>query len=321
MEKKGLKIAVFGTGGVGGIFGAQLAQAGHSVHFIARGLHAQAIRTSGLHVKSDTGDFTITPAPISESASDAAQKSGPFDLVLVCVKAWQLPEARNAIGPLITAQDAPTLLLPLLNGIEAVDYLAESYSERHVLRGFCAVISYIDSPGVIRQFGARPSLSFGEMRAPFVSERIRTLANQLSVPGIALTTPADLLTQQWMKFIFISSLAGITSLTRLTAGQLRHFPPTRRLIESAVDEVIGLAKKMNVPISDSARSQTLAKLDAMPAEGTTSMQRDFAASRRTELEAMSGYVCRQGQKLGIPTPTHQLCYDLLILHERAALTH
>ena len=138
-----MKIVIFGTGGVGGYFGGRLAQAGEDVTFIARGAHLQAICQNGLQVESILGDFSIQPA----QATDNPAGIGPVDLVIVAVKAWQIPEAAASMKPLLGPE---TMVLPLENGISAPEELADVLGREHVLGGLCRISALIGAPGFRR---------------------------------------------------------------------------------------------------------------------------------------------------------------------------
>src|SRR5919106_3277215 len=138
-----MRIAVYGTGGVGGYFGGQLALAGEEVHFIARGAHLQAIREKGLEVASTKGDFKILRPHAAEKPSEI----GPVDVVLVAVKAWQVPEIAPTLGPLLGDD---TFVVPLENGVESADQLATVIGNNRVVGGLCKIISFIEAPGKIK---------------------------------------------------------------------------------------------------------------------------------------------------------------------------
>ena len=138
-----MRVAVFGSGAVGGYFGARLAEAGEPVAFIARGAHLEAIRRDGLRLESIAGDVHIHPAV----ASDDPRALGPVDVVLVGVKAWQVPEVAARMEPLLHAD---TFVVPLQNGVEAADRLADALGARRVLGGLCRIASYVAAPGLIR---------------------------------------------------------------------------------------------------------------------------------------------------------------------------
>src|SRR5579863_5219355 len=126
--------AVFGAGGVGGYFGAILARAGYSVVFIARGAHLEAIRRSGLHIRSPKGDFNVAPAQVTDNPAAV----GPVDAVILGVKAWQVAEAARSMRPLLAPA---TKVLPLQNGVEAADRLEQVLGGHHTLVGLCRIIS------------------------------------------------------------------------------------------------------------------------------------------------------------------------------------
>ncbi|MEJ2155222.1 MAG: 2-dehydropantoate 2-reductase N-terminal domain-containing protein, partial [Desulfobacteraceae bacterium] len=151
-----MKLCIFGSGAVGSYFGGRLAQAGHDVTFLARGKHLAAIATNGLKVKSINGNFDVFPA----KATDRTDQIGVVDVVLCCVKSWQVPDAAKAMGPLIGPE---TVVVPLQNGVEAHAILSERLGVDHVLPGLCKIITMVESPGHVRHAGADPSLTFGEI--------------------------------------------------------------------------------------------------------------------------------------------------------------
>ena len=149
-----MRIAIFGTGGAGGYFGAQLAHAGEDVVFIARGPHLQAIRMTGLRLDTPAGEIVIQPARVTD---DPAQV-GEVDVVLLGVKAWQVTEATEALGPMIGPK---TMVVPLQNGVEAPSQLAAQLGAGHALAGLCGTFSWVTAPGRIRSIGASHFIKFG----------------------------------------------------------------------------------------------------------------------------------------------------------------
>jgi 2-dehydropantoate 2-reductase len=141
-----MRIAIFGSGSIGGYFGGRLSRAGEDVVFVARGEHLNAMLTQGLRVDSINGDFVLPPV----QATDNPSKIGKVDMVLVGVKAWQVPEAAEAIRPMIGPE---TFVLPLQNGLEAPAQLCEILGEQHVLGGLCGLFCYMAGPGHIIHAG------------------------------------------------------------------------------------------------------------------------------------------------------------------------
>ncbi len=179
-----MRIAVFGAGAVGGYFGARLAHAGEDVVFIARGAHLEAIRRDGLYVESPLGDFRIHPA----QATDNPEEAGPVDVVLVGVKAWQVPEVAPKMRPLLGPE---TFIVPLENGVEAPDQLAAVWGRERVLGGLCRIISTVPEPGRVRHGGMEPYVAFGELdHRP--GERARRLQAAFERAGVRAEIPTDI---------------------------------------------------------------------------------------------------------------------------------
>lgn len=305
-----MRIAVLGAGGVGGYFGARLARAGYEVHLIARGAHLEAIRAGGLRVVSPEGDVVVQPA----SATADPASIGPVDLVLVGVKSWQLAEAAASLAPLI---GPATAVLPLLNGVEAHDFLATALGPARVLGGLCRIIAYIAAPGVIRHVGAEPTIIFGELDNRR-SARVEALQSAFSAAHVGAIVPPDIHVAIWEKFMLVATWSGLGAVTRAPIGVWLRLPGTRAMAEAALREVVAVANARGVALEPAQVDTTLHFLDTMPFEGTASMQRDIMAGRPSELEAQNGAVVRLGAAAGVPTPTHAFLYYALLPQELAA---
>jgi 2-dehydropantoate 2-reductase len=308
---KAMRIAVVGTGGVGGYFGARLVQAGEDVVFLARGAHLQALRSSGLHVQSINGDVVL---PAVQATDDPAQV-GTVDVVLVAVKAWQVPEAAQAIKPLVGAE---TMVVPLENGVEAPAQLAAAVGAAHVLGGFCWIVSFIAAPGVIHHTGVEPHIAFGEMDNRR-TERVERLVEACTRAGIKkVEVPDDIQAALWQKFTFIASMSGMGAVTRATVGVMRTLPQTRQMIAQAINEIIAVAQRRGIALSDDVLAATMRFIDSMPPQSTLSMQRDMMEGRPSELESQNGAVVRLGSEVGVATPLHAFLYRSLLPMELAA---
>ena len=305
-----MRIAIYGTGGVGGYFGGRLAQAGEEVIFIARGAHLEAIRTHGLKVKSIKGDFHIQPA----QASDDPAQVGVVDAVLLGVKAWQVPEAAQALRPLLAEH---SFVVPLQNGVEAPEQLAAVLGKAHVLGGMCQISARLAAPGEIHHLGIEPYIAFGELDGK-PSPRVESLHQAFTRAGVNAAAPADILAAMWNKFMFIASISGIGAVTRAPVGVVRSLPETRTLLLRALQEVQAVARARGVSLPQDAVEQRLAFIDSLPAGVLTSMQRDIADGRPSELESQNGAVVRMGRQAGVPTPVHDFLYACLLPQEKRA---
>jgi 2-dehydropantoate 2-reductase len=306
-----MRIAVFGTGGVGGYFGGRLAQAGEAVTFIARGEHLRAIREHGLRVDSLQGDFVIQPA---QATADPA-RLGPVDVVILGVKAWQVREAAEAMRPLVGPE---TFVVPLQNGVEAPDELASVLGREHVLGGFCRIIALIAGPGHIRHAGGQPYVAFGELdnRRTERVERLRAAFSRAA--GLTVEVPADIRAAMWEKFLTITSFSGVGAVTRAPIGVIRSVPQTREMMVGVMREIIAVANARGIPLGEDAVQRVLAFRDGLPAASTASMQRDIMDGRPSELEWQSGAVVRLGREAGVATPLNAFIYHSLLPQELKA---
>lgn len=298
-----MRIAIFGTGGVGGYFGGRLAHAGEDVTFIARGEHLRAIRANGLRVDSQLGDFVVLPA----KATDDVNEIREVDLVIVGVKAWQVPEAARAIKPLVGPD---TSVLPLQNGVEAVAQLVHEIGPDRVIGGLCRIVSFVVGPGHIRHAGFTPSIIIGELDNR-QTDRIASIERVFQHAGVQITTAPDIQVALWTKFLFIASFSGVGAIANAPAGVLRTDPKWREQMLAAMNEIYLLAHARGIKLPAESIDNAMAAINALPEDGTSSMQRDIAAGRPSELESQNGAVVRMASESGIDVPTHALIYKTL----------
>ena len=306
-----MRIAIFGSGGVGAYFGGRLARAGHRVAFLARGAHLEALRRDGLAVESVAGDFTVRPVEVT----DNPREIGPVDAVLVGVKAWQVREAAKAMGPLLGTE---TFVVPLQNGVEAADELAEVIGARRVLPGLCRIMSFVAGPGRIRHTSIAPRIEFGEKDGR-TSARVAALRDAFApAEGLSAVTPPDIAVALWEKFLFIAPVSAVGAVTRMPAGAFRAVPETRVILEQSMGEILALAHARGVALPSNMVAKTLAIVDGLPAEGTASMQRDILEGRPSELEYQVGAVVRLAAQVGLAAPASTFLYASLLPAERRA---
>ena len=307
-----MRIAIFGTGGVGGYFGGRLAQLGEDVTFIARGEHLRAIKEKGLRVDTRDGDFVIHPAAATDNVSDV----GAVDLVILGVKAWQVPEAAQAIKPLVGPN---TVVLPLQNGVDAASQLVATLGSDSVVGGLCRIVSFVVEPGHIRHAGFTPSVIIGELDNRR-TDRIVTLEQLFKRAGLEISIATDIQVALWTKFLFIASFSGVGAMANAPAGVIRTDPQWRAQMLRAMQEIYALAHARGINLPANSIDTVTASVDALPEDATSSMQRDIAAGKPSELESQNGAVVRMAHEAGIEVPTHALIYQTLRpLEEKARL--
>jgi 2-dehydropantoate 2-reductase len=297
-----MRVAVYGTGGIGGYFGGRLAQAGAEVHFIARGAHLHAIREHGLTVRSVKGDFEVRA-----TATDDPADVGACDFVLFCVKTFDTDAAAARLGPLI-AKD--TAVVSLQNGVENEEKLARAVGADHVMGGAAFIFAEIAGPGVIRHTGGPASITFGELdgRASLRAERLLTYCEHA---GIDAELSANIKTVLWAKLAFICAQAGMTAAVRLPIGDIRSSAAAWAAFGRLVDEVCALAEADGNPLPQAARERALALARAAEPGSFSSLHDDLVAGRRMELEALHGFVVRRAAACNLAVPTSEAVYAIL----------
>ena len=304
-----MRIAVVGAGGVGGYFGGRLAQAGHDVAFIARGEHLKAMLQEGLRVESINGDFAVSPVQGTDNPADI----GAVELVIMGVKAWQIPDTATRLGPLLGPD---TLVLPLQNGLEASSQVAAVLGPAPVLGGLCAIYSFITAPGRIRHIGIDPSVTFGALQ-PSQAGRLAELQAALRHAGVTANIAPDIRVPLWEKFLVLR-WGVVGAVSRVPAGVLRRLPQARDMIDQAAREVLDVAETQGIDIPADALQRNSALLDSLPAGATTSLQRDVMEGRPSELDAQAGALVRLGEQAGVATPLHGFIYHSLLPMEMQA---
>lgn len=312
-----MKIAIMGTGAVGGYFGALLARAGHEVTFIARGQQLTALRTKGLRIddpRLDQGGFTLTPC----RATDNPAEVGVVDVILFCVKLYDTESAATQCRPMLGEQ---TALITLQNGVDAQDRIAATLGAAwaaNVAGGFALVSGVITEPGVMKYTSAMSSLIFGvdqgvsgDAARAKLGALLQALAEAGNEAGFNASVADDIRAAQWSKFVGLCSNAALSCVVRQPAGITYHTPETVELAKAAFAEVaaVGRAKGLTLPPGIEARA--LAVHQSFPFGMYASMFHDLRQGRKIELESLSGVVVREGLRLGVPTPVHSMCYAVL----------
>jgi 2-dehydropantoate 2-reductase len=303
-----MRIAVMGTGGVGGYFGARLARAGHDVAFVARGRQLEALRAQGLRVESPLGDIHLPEV----QATDDPAAIGAVDLVLFSVKLWDTLEAAESVRPLLGAD---TAVVSFQNGVVKDDILREALGAGHVIGGVAYIAATIAGPGLIRHSGTLQKLEFGEYDGS-LSARVRQFRDACAASGIDAETSGQIEQTIWEKFVFLVGLSGTTSLARTSVGPIRSHPRSRAFLHDTMEEVVQVARAQGVPLPPDYADERLAFTDSVPATMTSSMHHDLEHGNRLEVRWLSGDVVERGVRLGIETPCNRAIYDILSIHSQ-----
>jgi 2-dehydropantoate 2-reductase len=230
------------------------------------------------------------------------------DLILFSVKTYHTDEAAEAIRPAVGPQ---TAVLSLQNGIDAAERIGKVVGMGHVLGGATWLSSAVEAPGVIKQISQFRRIVFGETDRTR-SERIQSIHEVLKNTGITVEISEDILKILWTKFVFISAVSSLGSLTRLPMGDYRSVPEARGLISGIMRETEALAHAQRIVLDDDVVAKSLEFMDNSGPHIKPSMQLDIESGRRTEIESMIGVIGRKGRELGVPTPYADFVYASLL---------
>lgn len=302
-----MKIAVFGTGGMGAFFGGKLAQSGADVHFIARGAHLAALRERGLTVISPDGDFSISPV----QATDKPAQIGAVDIVLFCVKLYDVESAGAALAPLLA--DDTSHVVTFQNGVEVADMLAPLIGKDRILPGAAYVSANIEQPGIIRHVGSPGYMDFGELDGR-LSQRAQQFIDCCANAGFEARFKPDIMASLWSKFVLVAAFSGVMGLARAPLGVVREDPDARALLDTALHEAEQVGRALGVALPAHTAQSIFQMANALPHELKPSLLEDLEHGRRLEIEWLSGGVRRLGRQAGVPTPVHDVIYSTLKLH-------
>jgi 2-dehydropantoate 2-reductase len=297
-----MKVAVFGTGGVGGYFGGRLALAGADVHLIARGAHLEALRTSGLRVTSPKGDFQV-----DLPTTDDPSQMGPCDYVLFSVKSFDTDDAAARL-PALMADD--TAVISFQNGVDNEEKIARAVGREHFMGGAAYIFSKIVEPGVVAHTGGPARIVFGEMDGSS-SPRAQRFLDICRDAGIDADLSDEIQRVVWDKFAFICAQAGLTAAVRLPIGDVRTVDESWGAFRSVVEEVCAVAAAEGVELPRDTVDRHASFAEGLEPTGFSSLYDDLTNGRRMELETLHGTVVRKARLHGIPVPVSETIHAIL----------
>ncbi len=308
-----MRVAVMGSGGLGGYFGALLAKGGSDVSFIARGAHLDAMRRDGLRVEGGPEPFHLEHV----HATDDPGEIGSVDLVMVCVKLWDTDAALRQLRPLVGRD---TALVSFQNGVLKDSMLRAAYDDSQLIGGVAYVATTVSEPGVIRRTGPLERLIVGEFDGRR-SDRVEAFHAAALAGGIDAEVSADIRRAIWEKFVFLVGLSATTTTMSLPIGPIRENPQTRALLLDLMREVVAVGRAHGVPLPEDYAEQRLEFADGVSAEMTSSMQHDLERGNRLEVRWLSGGVVELGKEVGVETPLNRAVADILSVHANGRPDH
>lgn len=294
-----MRFLVLGAGALGGFFGGKLLQGGADVTFLVRPGRRAQLERHGLIVKSQDGE-------IRKAVRTIGKVDAPYDVVLLCCKAYDLDEAIAAIGPAMGEQ---SVILPLLNGIRHIDLLKEKFGEKRVLGGLTVINAALLPDGVIQQSQVRINITgIGELDG-HRSERCNTIKSALERGGIAVDIPDSIIAGMWAKFFGFACNAAIASLTRSRAGAIARSPAGASFVAAMLDECTRVVTAEGFPPPPEIPGMIRGLFAQPDSTYGPSLLIDMEDERRTEGEHTIGDLVHRAGKHGVSAPllTAALC--------------
>lgn len=292
-----MRIVVAGIGGVGGYIGAHLCGLGEEVIFLARGTHAEAIRSRGLVVRSDDGEMTARP----DSVVSVEALTGPVDLLLLCVKSYDIESVLAGLSGNITPS---TIIVPFANGVEHREKIASLVNAK-VLNGAVYILAHKEADGVIVKKGKVFAALFGDSA---YADETALVASLFEKAGLRYKTPENIEEAIWKKYLFISAFGALTSY--FDTSMKKVYELHKNWAYTLLNEIADIAEAKGIMIRDEVE-KALETAASLPEDASSSMHLDFQNGSRTELETLCGYVVREGKRLRLPTPMMAKIYGVL----------
>jgi 2-dehydropantoate 2-reductase len=294
-----MKIAIMGSGGVGGSWGGRLAHIGCDVSFVARGSHLAAMRENGILIENETlGNIHVPHVNVTDDPAAI----GVADVVLIAVKLWDTDSAVQAVRPMVGPN---TAVISLQNGVIKDDILRQVHGDHAVVGGVAYVAAHVARPGVIRQTGAMQRCVVGEYDGRR-SARVEALHAALARAGIKSEISDDIRRTIWEKYVFLVGLSGSTTI--------REHPRARAFLHDLMSETVAVGRADGVKLPEHYAEERLAFADTLAYDMNSSMHHDLASGNPLELPWLSGGVVQLGEKRGVPTPANRAVCDILALY-------
>ncbi len=299
-----MRVLVMGAGAIGGFVGGLLIRSGGDVTLVARGRQLEALQEQGLRIRREDGSLQIKPVVAVRSP---AQADGPFDLVALAVKCYDVVDAARAVLPVL---GPGTAVLTLQNGVDAPGQLSGIVGSDHVLPGVALFTVHTESPGVLAQTGTMQRLTLGEWNGE-PTPRVKEIAGVLTAAGFTVTISPDPMRAVWEKFALLAPHATISAACQVALGEILPVPDGRELYRQLIGEVAAVARSSGVALPADHEEKTLAFLEGYSPKARASLAIDYERKHRVELEHLTGTVVRRGEQLGVPTPGFAALYAVL----------
>jgi len=308
-----MRMLVIGAGSTGGYFGGRLAEAGRDVTFLVRPARKAILEAEGLHIVSPFGDATLKPKLVTTAEID-----GPYDVVLLTVKAYSLDAAMKDFAP---AVGDGTMIMPFLNGMRHMDVLAKRFGAGTLVGCTCHIFASVDEKGRIVQHNRLQEVTYGELDGS-VTPRIEALDAFMKSGAFGSRLSRHIRRRMWEKWTLLATLGSSNALTRGSIGEIEAVPGGTDLVLRLLDEAASVARADGTEPSEAFLDTARTTLTAKGSPLTSSMYRDLQAGNTVEAEQIVGDLLARGRKAGLDLPLLGAAFtNLMVYQSRISASH
>jgi 2-dehydropantoate 2-reductase len=301
------RILCVGAGAVGGYYGARLIESGADVTYLVRERRRDNLAEHGLRVESCYGNFARPVQAIVKS-----ELSGPFDLILLTCKAYDLADAIDAIAP---AVGRGTAILPLLNGVAHVDLLNAAYGRNTVLSGAAKIADTLLPDGAIKHLNDWNFITFGEQDGA-MSERVRSLKAAFDKTPVVAAAVPNIMQMMWEKLVHLATLSGMTAAMRANVGEILRAQEGGGLMAEFLERNAEIARREGYPPSAQWLAECQKLISNVNSPHTTSMARDIENKGPIEADHIIGYMLRRAVAHKVDPTLHRMVFAHLQAYEQ-----
>jgi 2-dehydropantoate 2-reductase len=302
-----MRILCLGAGAIGGYFGGRLVEGGANVEFLVRENRQKQLRADGLRIESKYGNVQVPVTAVTEK-----EAKGPYDIVLLTCKAYDLANAMATIAPFV---GETTAVLPLLNGVAHIESLNAKFGKERVLGGVAKIAATLTPDGLIKHLNDWRYVTFGEQSGE-MSPRVTQLKEAFDKTSVIATAVPNIMQAMWEKVVHLSTVAGMTCTMRASVGDIARTRDGSELMIELLERNAEIAGREGHRPSDAFLAEYRQLFRDQTSTYTASMLRDIERNGPVEADHILGFMLDKAKQHGVDPSLHRFIYVHLQAYEQ-----